>query len=303
MNWKIDRRKFLSLTGTAIGGIAIAPNTLFSNPSSKIRFGLITDSHYADRATQGTRFYRQSLDKMSECIQVFNDEKVDFVIHLGDFKDEDPNQRTEDTLRYLNAIEAEFARFNGPRFHCIGNHDVDSITKQQFLANIKNTGIPKDKSYYAFDQKGFHFVVLDANFDSNGNDHFYKEGANWQDTNIPKMQRDWLINDLEQTKLPTIVFCHHPLFEYMLGASTMHVQDYESIQKIMVKSGKVKASIHGHVHEEKYAHLEGIQYISQLGMVDNDGLENNSFAIITCNDSELQIEGYKRTTDKLMSLK
>ena len=32
---------------------------------------------------------------------------------------------------------------SGPRYHCVGNHDVDSITKQQFLENIENTGIPK----------------------------------------------------------------------------------------------------------------------------------------------------------------
>jgi predicted phosphodiesterase len=301
MNWKIDRRKFLSLSGSFAGAVAFAPSSIYSSQSAQVKFGLITDSHYADRENKGTRFYRQSLDKMRECIEIFNQEKVDFAIHLGDFKDEDPNQRTEDTLRYLKAIEAEFSKFKGPRFHCIGNHDVDSITKQQFLANVENTGITQDKSYYSFDQKGFHFVVLDANYDKTGKDHFYKEGADWQDVNIPQAQRNWLADDLAKTKLPTIVFCHHPLFEYFSGSATMHVQDFEGIQKIMESSGKVKASIHGHVHEEKYAEVDGIQFISQLGMVDQDGLENNSFAIITFTETQLQLDGYKRTTDKSFS--
>jgi alkaline phosphatase len=301
MHWKINRRKFLSLSGSLAGAMAFAPSSIYSSQSAQVKFGLITDSHYADRENNGTRFYRQSLEKMRESIETFNREKVDFVVHLGDFKDEDLNQRPEDTLRYLRAIEAEFAMFNGPRFHCIGNHDVDSITKQQFLANIENTGIAKDKSYYSFDQKGFHFVVLDANYDKTGKDHFYKEGANWQDVNIPQVQRDWLANDLAKTQLPTIVFCHHPLFEYLSGSATMHVQGFEGIQKIMENSGKVKASIHGHVHNEKFATINGTQFITQLGMVDESGLENNSFAIITCTETQLQLDGYRRSTDKLMS--
>ncbi|MFT5971215.1 MAG: hypothetical protein ACI8ZO_001736 [Flavobacteriales bacterium] len=56
------------------------------------------------------------------------------------------------------------------------------------------------------------------------------------------------------------------------------------------------------MHAEKYAEVDGIQYISQLGMVDEDGLENNSFAIITCTETQLQLDGYKRTTDKSFSI-
>jgi alkaline phosphatase len=299
MSWNINRRKFLSLAGAVVGGITLAPNTIFTGQSSTLKFGLITDSHYANRDNSGTRFYRQSIDKMRECIEIFNKEKVDFAIHLGDFKDEDLNKNADDTLNYLKKIEAEFAKFKGPRFHCIGNHDVDSITKKQFLANITNTGISKEKNYYSFDQKGFHFVVLDANFDKTGKDHFYKEGADWQDVNIPPTQLSWLEKDLVKTKLPSIVFCHHPLFEYFSGEATMHVQNFESVQNIMVRSGKVKASMHGHVHNERFETVNGIQYISQFGMVDYEGLENNSFAIVSLTENQMKIDGYKRTTDKL----
>ena len=110
MTFIINRRKFLTLSGTAAGVLMTSTN-LFAQNKNKIRFGVITDSHYADREARGTRFYRGALDKIRESIEVFNREKVSFVIHLGDFKDEDSNQKTQDTLSYLNTIEIEFAKF------------------------------------------------------------------------------------------------------------------------------------------------------------------------------------------------
>ncbi|MDN5213725.1 metallophosphoesterase [Fulvivirgaceae bacterium BMA12] len=302
MNWKISRRKFITLSGSAAGMFMLPPGMIEGDHRSTVRFGIITDSHYADCDHAGTRYYRDSLEKMRVCIDVFNKEKIDFAIHLGDFKDQDPNKRTEDTLSYLKAIETVFARFKGPRFHCVGNHDVDSITKRQFLQHVENTGIANDQSYYSFDQSGFHFVVLDANYHKNGKPHFYKEGADWQDTNIPEEQLQWLRADLTKTILPTIVFCHHPLFEYIRHDHKYHVNNFEAIQGILEASKKVKAAIHGHVHEERFQQIKGIQYITQLGMVDYQGLENNSFAIVTCTGNEILLDGYKRTTDKTFPL-
>ena len=302
MSWKISRRKFIALSGGVVGTLLMPPDILQAAHKPKVRFGIITDSHYADSDKAGTRYYRDALKKMRECIDIFNKEKIDFAVHLGDFKDQDPNKKAEDTLRYLKAIETEFARFKGPRFHCIGNHDVDSITKKQFLQNIENTGISSRRNYYAFDFGGFHFIVLDANYHKNGKHHFYKEGADWQDTNIPQVQQQWLQADLAKTTLPTIIFCHHPLFEYMKDGHKYHVNNFESIQNIIEASKKVKAVIQGHVHEERFQKINGIHYMTQLAMVDYEGLENNSFAIATCAGNDMWLDGYKRTTDKAFSL-
>ena len=297
MTRKINRRKFLTISGTAAGALMTAPNLLAQKRKS-IQFGVITDSHYADRDPNGTRYYRGSMDKIRESINVFNQKKVDFVVHLGDFKDEDLNQKTEDTLSYLKTIEAEYAKFKGPRYHCIGNHDVDSITKAQFLANVENTGIKTDSAHYSFDIKGFHFVVLDANFDKNGKEHYFKDGADFQDVNIPDSQLEWLKNDLSKTELPTVVFCHQPFFKYDKGDYVLHVINRQALRTILEKSGKVNAVIHGHVHEESFQEINGIYYITQLGMVDFEGLENNSFAIVDFDGATLKLNGYKRTTSK-----
>ena len=58
---------------------------LHSLQSSPLRFGVVTDLHYAERETNINRYYRQSKRKLQDAIDVFNRSKLDFVIELGDF--------------------------------------------------------------------------------------------------------------------------------------------------------------------------------------------------------------------------
>ncbi len=295
--YKIDRRKFLRITTVVSTGLGISAYSFKAN-NENLRFGLVADSHYADRDPRNTRFYRQSLSKMEEFIDVMNHEKVDFIIHLGDFKDEDHQKREKDTLSYLIKLESVYSKFQGPGYHCVGNHDVDSITKQQFLGNITNTGIPGSKSYYSFDNHNFHFIVLDANYDINGKDHFFKEGADWQDTNIPETEISWLENDLNKTRLSTIVFCHQPLYKYDYEEAIMYVKNFQEIQRIFEDSEKVIAVFQGHVHYENYKNVNGIHYATQYGMVDYSGLENNSFSVVEIDKKAIKVNGYKRVLDR-----
>ena len=302
MNWKITRREFVWKSSLLASGLLAGAKGVSGSAKATVRFGLAADSHYADRKPRGTRYFRQSLDKMKEFVKVMNREKVDFAVHLGDFKDQDPGKKAEDTLKYLREIEGVYAQYEGPRYHCIGNHDVDSITKQQFLENVENTGIPKDKSYYSFDQGGIHFIVLDANYHKDGRDHFYKKGAKWQDTNLTPVQLDWLKQDLAATNSPTVVFCHHPLYEYYHKSKKYYVNDPSTVQEIMVSSGQVMAVFQGHVHNEQFKEINGIHYITQWGMVDYKGLKNNSFAVVEIGEGTVNIIGYKRVSDRRLVL-
>lgn len=293
------RRVFIKNTGLFTLSTTVFPfDTSFVRElDTKVRIGIATDSHYAERDPAGTRFYRGALDKMGEFVRVMNKEKVDFVMHMGDFKDEDETQDEKMTLSYLRKIEAVYSGFDGPRYHCIGNHDVDSIKKTQFLENIENTGVPKEKSYYSFDHKGLHIIVLDANYNKDGTNHYFLKGADWQDTNLTDQQLDWLEEDLKKTSKPTLVFCHHPLFEFRREGYKFHVNDFKKAQILLEKSGTVLAVLQGHVHEERYSSINGIQYITQNGMVDHQGLENNSFSILEVQAGKMQLYGYKRAND------
>ncbi|WP_276167337.1 metallophosphoesterase family protein [Zobellia alginiliquefaciens] len=301
MSFEITRREFIIQNGK-LGMANFLSNPILWSNNPILRFGLVTDSHYADREPMGTRFYRGAVDKMSEFVNVMNKEKVDFVVHLGDFKDEGRNRDPAETLQFSRKLEEVYARFNGPRFHCVGNHDVDSIVKTQFLDNIENTGIPNGRSYYSFEILGYHFIVLDANFNVDGTDHFFLEGDNWQNPNLTRKQLEWLKTDLQKTQKPSIVFCHHPLFKYERNGKRYHINEHIETQKILENSNKVQAVFQGHVHEEHLEEINNIQYITQNAMVDFQGIENNSFSIVDLHLNSIYLNGYKRARKQNISI-
>ena len=297
----IHRRTFLHRSLLASGGLILGDRfTHLTRETPLLRFGLVTDSHYADRPEAGTRYYRESLDKMRECIEEFNRHELDFIIHLGDFKDQNSEPDAVETLQFLQALEQVYNTFPGPRYHCIGNHDVDSITKQQFLQGVINTGITHERSYYQFMAGGVSCIVFDANYYADGRDQFYAEGANWQDIRIPEVEVQWLQDTLMTHKAPTLVFCHHPLFAYTHGEVIYHVQNYREVQHILEQSGQVLAVFQGHTHEERYEETGGIQYMTLLAMVDHSGPENNAYAIAGVYPDRIELTGFRRIKDKTM---
>lgn len=292
----ISRRLFLKSSLVTLPAVGLMGQSLAGKRSPVVRFGVVTDCHYADREPAGVRFYRESLYKMAEFTDVMNKEKVDFVIHLGDFKDEDPDRREADTLRYLQQLEAVYARFRGARYHVIGNHDLDSITKTQFLTNVKNTGIATGLGYYSFDRNGFHFVVLDPNFHADGTDHNSGD-FEWFESTVPQPQLAWLQADLKATSLPAVVFVHHSLYE--LPDETMHVDNAAAVRKILEASGRVVAVFHGHCHREGYSLINNIHYTLLPAMVDNSGPENNAYAIIEgFANGDLALTGYRKAKSR-----
>jgi len=282
---------------TAIAGIStltLAGCMQQSTQKTNLRFGIVTDSHYADTDMRDNRYYRESMDKMTECVDLMNEQKVDFLIELGDFKDQDEPAVEERTISHLKAIEQVFQKFNGPTYHVIGNHDVDSLSKEQFMANITNTGIKTKSTYYSFDHKGIHFVVLDANFLPDGTPYDHGNFV-WNNTVIPQSQLDWLANDLNKTKLPTIAFCHQQLW----GNTGTCVRNAGDVRNILQNSGKVLASFDGHEHNGGYKIVEGIHYYTLKGMVAGSGQENNTYAIVeVLPDKNIIVTGYRKAESR-----
>jgi len=272
------RREFISKVGVGVFGFGFLAGCGESDrvPSgTPLRFGVMTDLHYADRDRAGSRYYRDSLSKAGEGIAVFNEQKVDFVIETGDFKDQGRPSDEASTLTYLQTVEKVFQQFNGPTYHVLGNHDMDSISKQQFLGNVENTGIAAGRNYYSFDVKGVHCVVLDANFNSDGSD--YDHGNfNWTDANIPNAEIDWLKDDLAAAKGIVVVFLH----QLLDGEGSVYVNNAVDVRKVLEDSGKVAAVFQGHHHAGSYNLINGIHYYTLKAMIEGPYPENNVFAIV-----------------------
>jgi predicted phosphodiesterase len=294
-NWVITRRTFLKSSVVSLAGLTVLPISCALDSSTKtmqrtVRFGIVTDCHYADADAQGTRFYRESLDKLSECIALMNTERVDFLIELGDFKDQDKPPSEKNTLSYLQAVEKVLERFNGPTYHVLGNHDMDSISKMQFLKRVDNTNIDSNRSYYSFDSNGLHYVVLDANYRTDGAD--YDHGNfDWTDANIPSEELVWLKQKLTAAQGPVILFIH----QLLDGTGSVYVKNADRVRQVLEASGKVLAVFQGHHHPGSYSSIAGIHYYTLKALVEGQAPENNSYAIVEVRpDSSITVTGYRK---------
>jgi predicted MPP superfamily phosphohydrolase len=265
--------------------------------TEKIRFGIVSDVHYAARDPQGDRYYEQSLDKLSECVDVMNKEKVDFLIELGDFKDEGHPPDEKQTLGFLDTIEKALHRFNGPCYHVLGNHDEDSISKQQFLSRIKNGNFPKAENYYSFQHRSFQFIVLDANFTAAGAD-YEKGNFDWKDCHMPQEQLDWLKDILKDNSMPAVVFIHQRL-DSLHSLRNYCPDNADAVRKILEDAGNVLAVFQGHDHRGGFNAINNIPYYTIKGMIEGSGPENNSYAIVEIKKDVqkqfvISVNGYRR---------
>jgi len=266
------------------------PGNLSSRRRPAVRFGILTDCHYADADPLGTRFYRESLGKLAECVDRMNVEKVDFLIELGDFKDQNRPPVEEKTLAHLQRVEAEFRRFRGPRYHVLGNHDMDSLSKPQFLARVENTGIGFGRSYYSFDVKGLHCIVLDANYTSDGRDYDHGD-FDWTDANVPATELDWLRQDLAASHGPVAIFVH----QLLDGTGSVYVKNAPEVRRILEASRRVLAVFEGHHHPGAYSHINGIHYYTLKGMIEGHGPDNSAYAVVEMRpDLNMIVTGYRK---------
>lgn len=296
--WDVTRRHFLKASGLFIAGVSASMSPLRaaeSRDTTKVSFGVVTDAHYADRPGTG-RVYNESLAKMGECVRLMNDKNVDFLIELGDFKDQDQPPAEKSTLEYLTAIEKVFSQFNGPRYHVLGNHDLDSISKQQCLGRVDTTGIVNDITYYSYDSNGIHFVVLDACFTKEGEPYDHGNFG-WTDTWIPAQELEWLQRDLASTSKPVIAFVH----QLLCGRGNVNVNNADEVRHVLQKGENVLAVFQGHHHHGRYNRIEGIHYYTLKAMVEGGGEKNNAYAIVNVHaDNSLNVTGYRRAVSKTL---
>lgn len=298
----INRRGFLKsavtvLAAPAVLSLSCARNGFWAPRWPSVRFGIVTDCHYADVDPAGTRFYRASLGKLGECVAQMNAEQVDFLIELGDFKDQGRPAVEERTLAYLDKVEAVFQQSRSRTYHVLGNHDCDSISKPQFLTRVTNTGIEAGRNYYSFDVNGLHGVVLDANYSSDGTD--YDRGRfDWTDANIPPKELDWLRADLAAASGPVVVFVH----QLLDGTGAVYIKNAAEVRGVLEESGRVLAVFQGHHHVGDYTQINGIHYYTLIATIEGPDAEDNAYAIVEVQpDLNAVVTGYRKAKGQMLS--
>ena len=273
---------------------------------AQIKIGVFADCQYCDCETAGNRYYRNSLSKLSDCINNFNEnKKIDFVIGLGDLIDRDFS-----SFAKVNSVLEESKK---EVFHVTGNHDlsvekesIDEVPKQ---LNLKNT-------YYTFKKKDWQFIFLNGNeitFQSTNPKVVEKaekmvkqltaeKKPNNKEWNggMSNIQLEWMESEIqkaEKKNRKVMLFCHYPLLPFEAHA----LWNSEEVLAILKKYSCVKAWINGHNHAGNYAMENGIHFITMKGMVDTKN--KNAFSIVSLSNERIVVEGVGRETSRSLPLK
>lgn len=296
----MERRNFIKAIS---GGLVLlyagsAVNAAPSGRKRSVRFGIITDSHYADIDNRQTRHYRESIAKVREAVDCFNDADLDFIIELGDLKDMAPGGNPAETISFLKQIEKELQKYKGPVYHVLGNHDMDCLSKEEFLAEVRNYGKADGRSYYGFTVKGIRFIVLDANYNEDMSD-YCRGNFKWTSAWIPKEQLDWLETELRDNQnRPVVVFIHQMLDSFTDVTPKVFVRNADQVRERLEKHQKVLAVFQGHHHPGHYSTKNGIHYFTLKGMIEKGWPEHNSYALVEVRpDGNICIDGFKDCPD------
>lgn len=240
----MNRRKFIRQIGAGTPTVLLPSMLLSFQPNRPILggekplvFGIVADVH--------KDLIPDADQRLEAFINQANERKVDFIIQLGDFCFGETKNKN-----FLKIWET----FKGPKYHILGNHDMDKNSKDEML---DFWGMPK--TYYSYDFGGYHFIVLDANFLYQDGKYTDYEHANFYvddsiRTFIDDEQIEWFKADLGATKLPTIIFSHQNLWR--------SVKNRLVLQKIIEnQKEKVICCLSGHSHIDFHYKKNDIDYI------------------------------------------
>ena len=261
-------------------------SSVFANEphqQSALKIGLVTDLHYADKAAAGSRHYRETPDKLAEAAGKLGQHAPEFIVELGDFIDAADSVSRD--LSYLKRINRDFRAICRNRHYVLGNHCVHTLTKQEFL-----DGVEQKRSFYSFDAGGFHFVVLDSCFRSDGKP-YGRKNFEWTDPNIPDDQVEWLKADLKETSKKSVIFAHQRLDV----ANHYGVRNAAEVRKVLEKTGDVLAVFQGHSHKNDHREIGGIHYCTLVAMVEGSGAENNGYSVMSLAlDGTIEVTGFRK---------
>jgi alkaline phosphatase len=261
-----------------------------------LSFGAFTDAHYAHKV-YGSRHCQDSLIKLRACIDTFNDRDLPLIVNLGDSLDGGESKVVE--RGYLAALREAWSRFEGEVHVLLGNHDLATLTKREFIegAGLPGGGDEESGWYDSFDCGDVHLIVLDSNYHQDGTP-FGAGDFQWDNAWISEAQIAWLADDLQAAQgRSMIVFCHGNLDDRRQDERTdPHVvRNAGVVRSVLERAGNVRAVLQAHYHPGMRTTIHGIPYVGLAAMVEGPGLENNAYAIVSLYENgDLCVEGFGR---------
>ena len=259
-----NRREFLK-TAAAAATLASLPSFAAAAPSAlgHFQFAFFTDTHI-----------EPELDAPHGCDLAFRKIaalKADFAIMGGDHVyDASAVPATRANLVFDLYKKTEHS-LQMPLHHTIGNHDIFGVNEKSGIAPSDSAYGKKmfedriGRTYYSFDHKGHHFIILDSIQPT--------EDRQWE-ARIDDAQLTWLAADLQKIapQTPVIVSTHVPLVSAFASYAPDRVSKGEKYSTLTIANApqvinafenhNVLAVLQGHLHVNESIHYKGIQFLT-----------------------------------------
>lgn len=275
---------------------------LFAQDTPLVRFGAIADPQYAPAAPRGSRFYANSLWKLSVAIEELNKENLDFVITLGDIID-----RHVDAYNHILPL---YQKVETDNWFVLGNHEYD--VGKDYVQTVPMYLGMKDR-YYSFVENGVRFITTDGNdlsmyatpkdtprgeeAEAMFNSIVETDAINAKTWNggISAEQFEWLKGELEAANAAgelVVVFNHFPA-----APDDMHnLWNYKDMQALLGEYDNVMAYFNGHNHAGNYGEVNGVHYVTVEGMLET--ADTSAYAIIEVYEDRVVMDGFGRASDR-----
>jgi 3',5'-cyclic AMP phosphodiesterase CpdA len=235
----------LAAAFAALGGLARAQAPSF-------RFAFMTDMHLSFADEANIRPLHMAVDSALA-------RGVDFILTGGDNIDIDNQQDSAECVRRYERFSAFVRSQKVPVYPAIGNHDRYWASGSN--SPLANTGLWHKylgAHYYAFDHKGWHFIVL--NTAEPGGAAPYRVGPE---------QMEWLRRDLAALapETPIAVVAHVPFLSLYYPALEGRFTDtdmFANFKEIrdMFAGRNLRLVLQGHQHLYEEIKVLGVQFIT-----------------------------------------
>jgi 3',5'-cyclic-AMP phosphodiesterase len=271
----LDRRNFLKTTAVAGAAAAISGTAgvdwAAENAPGTFDFVFFTDTHIEPEL--------DAAHGCGTCFQKIAGLKPEFALmggdHVYDALGVDGTRAGAVFDLYMKTESA----LQMPLHHTIGNHDVFGILTKSGVAPSDPAYGKKmyedrmGRTYYSFDHKGYHFVVLDS---IQPTDDRLWEGR------VDEKQLSWLAEDLKsagQQHRPVIVTVHVPLVTAFATYAADRIRNGEKYNTLTVANApqvidtfeghNVIAVLQGHTHVNEMVDYKNTKYITSGAVCGN----------------------------------
>lgn len=211
---------------------------------NQIKFSVFADLHYREGN------WNRAAERLEEILARAEQEKVDFIMHCGDF--------CHNVIAARPVID-RYNRFPIPTWHTMGNHDFEATDTVEAVTGAYRM---EGKSYYFFDRNGFRLISIDTNFHHapDGSIIHYASSDAWtkchqKELLIPDEELQFLRSAIRTAPGPCIVFSHGSVVR-----PDSVTNREEALDLLRQEPGKVLLWINGHHHRNNLRIVENIAF-------------------------------------------